>query len=919
MATPKKRTRAERKKAEGEGGAVSPHHSLPSPKRKKGGKGKAPEVAPASPLDDEPEAEVESGASPALPGMMEDEGDEAGVEADKSRSKGKRPVKESRGAPVGKGKRPARHESSPRAVAGALPDFEEEDEGEAEGGEGKGGEEGVGGGGGGEDEDEDEVPEEPLGRKRPREHHQPGEESLYVDTRPAKKRHVGDASETTLTGAGESLPREESEDSVFNEHDRLLTLIAENKPASQPIEDYLTKYELDDVGAHTAEDWYPFPQVFNGNDANTLELKEFWRTCNTAPDCREFIYRALTQVELARDYPLAERKQMCLDMVHRHSSTDEDLWREAPGPERYLCDRFSRAEAWPLTYQALHDAWNRARAQLNEKGVVSTQLHAEFAALMLWAEKIFKHDKIYLAPTQELPDDTVENCIRHLRNRLRDDVSTLSDPLWNDKIRDSSSEQLRQLWDQRYDAVLDSEEMPESLADARLNVEWEKVQLRLADYDVPHRLRHRFSDFKSIADQSLAIYGELLLPPDPDKTHESEWPEAYLEELTVSVTDQSFQNHLDAWERAIAAANGASQQALQDRFEETQELLEDGVAMWRPDEEIPPSQDRVRRRTDTSLGFGEERSHLQKGDHWNSHSVLGTGGNGQARLWVKVDPSMKITDRIAVKEVFLSERRGPDHLLSWNWDSYWFGEIHNREPIEEHVPRMLENCEDHDNIVRCYGAAIYDKLCMYRLYSEYCPHGDLLGLIRAHRRAGRLVDENVFLALQDDKDGLWPGIPVPKLGDFGTVRESAPEDPRLHAARNTYGYRAPEMFCRDNSREPQMQFSSDVWAIGRVMHCLVHLIEDPLQMPEYTLEDDPALYLAKFRQPAPYSDTLMGSIWDCLHQDPDARERIDVLWTDIQGEVGKMESHRRPARKHKQPEPGEAKLLFKPDTVLQWT
>ncbi|KAF2168609.1 hypothetical protein M409DRAFT_21355 [Zasmidium cellare ATCC 36951] len=1059
MATSKRKTRAGKKLDEKEGKSVSPPRALSLSKavKKRGPKTRAARTEIATSQDDEAVADPRNDERSASLDMPGDGGEDAdGAELSRPISKGKGATNQTQGKRGSKRKQGTPNDVTARAGADVPSTIREEVHG---------GGEGVFGGpipprnssssptGSIPKGDSNGEPEDRGKQRTKKRHRRPREstgDSLQEDGPPPKKRNVGTTNEPALSGAGEhsnshrelvdddrspahqddtvntgvatdmSQPQVDLRDhndvraqatadgydydaaEMARDRQRLLDHIAKGKPASQPVEDYLHKYEpagerliyfvlLNWIGKHGfgadwsqatpidyyvedlmlpfSEKWGPLPRAFDGNDPETRELMEYWRTCRTAPACRGFVRRALTNEKLAQEYTLAHRIHTCLEVIRRHPSTDQTLWEASPEPERYLSGLFPLGEEWPLTYEGLRHAWSTSRAQLDERGEVSPVLHVEFADLYRWAQGMFKQKGLYLAPDDPMPDDTVENCVRqHMRDWLRHGALFLLKPLWDDSIRDSQSEEQRQFLQQEYEHMEASGELSFTVEWLTWKREWEHIENRLAGYDLPHRLRHRFRDFKSMADESLEEYGELLHPPDPESR---DWPGAYLDELGFSVRSQSSQNHHQAWNKAIAAAHGPLQVELQLRYEDMLAEVRRGVAMWRPDEQQPPSPDEFRHRTTRSLGFGEDRSQLQRGDHWNFHSVLGEGGHAQAALWVKLDSTMKTTERMVLKDVFMNHE-------NWDSDDHWFGALHDRRPIEERVPMILQGYEDSDNIVRCYGAAIYDSVCMNRIYSEFCPHGDLAGIIRAHRRARHmgLVDENgnrldhriperalwaifealvsavcllqqghlpvtgrqrphdqipfihcdikphnVFLALADDTDGLWPGIPTPKLGDFGIVEQTELDNPLKYTGTGTPGYRAPETYSRDPDRQAYIEFASDVWAIGLVMYCLVNLIERPLQRDalEYSLEDNPTRFPPAFDQDVTYTDDLLRTISRCLTQRPEDRIWIDDLWHDIHYQVATMEGNTGSVPKLRQPEDGEANFMFARDVYLQWT
>lgn len=118
-------------------------------------------------------------------------------------------------------------------------------------------------------------------------------------------------------------------------------------------------------------------------------------------------------------------------------------------------------------------------------------------------------------------------------------------------------------------------------------------------------------------------------------------------------------------------------------------------------------------------GSGVDRSDL-KGT-WKFKGNIGKGGFGQVSCWDQVDGNNNVVDRLILKEAYAQ---------SWDDPGWWLGDLNLRRPKEHAFQKYLSDLPDSSCIakVRTYG--IYENIRMYRLYLEYCRHGDLWQMLR---------------------------------------------------------------------------------------------------------------------------------------------------------------------------------------------
>ena len=322
---------------------------------------------------------------------------------------------------------------------------------------------------------------------------------------------------------------------------------------------------------------------------------------------------------------------------------------------------------------------------------------------------------------------------------------------------------------------------------------------------------------------------------------------------------------------------------------------------------------------------------------WICTGMLG-GGMADAALWIQLNEDETVLSRVVRKDTHLSAGE-------WTDASRWAGDPKTpagRVPLEYHCQKKVQESSEARNAVQASKCEVDVKRLQYRLYSHYCPYGDLGGFIKRNARnkpipeawiwmvfaalvdcglimerggIEELPDEqwkqvvhrdlkpaNTFLDLEDADS--WPLYPKPRLGDFGLAFETW-EDDELNPLiwnRNvgTRGFKAPEQcrFIGCETREPvhafQLLAHTNVWGVGMIIWSLVHKFvpssgNQPSYLPggifEYSMHRD----LKKA-----YSAELVSMIADCIKFDPAARPSFaqlrDRIETFIAGEEGVYDS-----------------------------
>ncbi|KAG9846405.1 kinase-like protein, partial [Aureobasidium melanogenum] len=271
-------------------------------------------------------------------------------------------------------------------------------------------------------------------------------------------------------------------------------------------------------------------------------------------------------------------------------------------------------------------------------------------------------------------------------------------------------------------------------------------------------------------------------------------------------------------------------------------------------------------------------------DDRGQEQPLGDGGLGVVHLWCCIDANNRVIDRVIVKNVFPGTE-------AWALPSMWRDGRIGGEPreamISNEVYDQLEtaNAGDGQFVTRqrnpLSGKPITYRIPSYKLYFEYCPHGDLhtqimaqtqekrryrvskaktpgghpqrksqvirdvpfhegfiwrmfealakcaVAMERANVLHGDLCPTNIFLGASDpNRFKIWP---IPKLSDFGSSRHID------FMTRNRFqdweeamqvSFAPPELARPNGQYEVpglKVTHKTNVWQIGMVIACMMRL------------------------------------------------------------------------------------------------
>lgn len=365
---------------------------------------------------------------------------------------------------------------------------------------------------------------------------------------------------------------------------------------------------------------------------------------------------------------------------------------------------------------------------------------------------------------------------------------------------------------------------------------------------------------------------------------------------------------------------------------------------WAPHEPVPLLPKRGRQAED--LTFDGARSRL--GGSWIFKGTAGAGNFGHAGIWERTDGiGGGVADRIVIKESYQGD--------SFGTHTYWDGKLYRRVIKEYSLTKSLTDLPNSKHIVKPLAFAVYEHLRMYRVYMEYCAHGDLENAIKkVSTGAGRIPErqiwsifealvsalclmnygglpgtgqpdhttilhrdikpQNVFLGeVQADN---WQGIPIAKLGDFGLVTRVGDQGAQS-VGLGTRQYCSPEQQHGANvppmkDRNPDgMSAKSDLWAVARIILSLMNLEEcDDIRPFRFDSLDDQLEIKENLRNS--YSELLCTTVTNMLKMESRDRPSAADVWDTIQHRVntafpprGTMKSGGAPA--------GEAPIYIAPE------
>ncbi|KAH0343504.1 kinase-like protein, partial [Aureobasidium melanogenum] len=295
---------------------------------------------------------------------------------------------------------------------------------------------------------------------------------------------------------------------------------------------------------------------------------------------------------------------------------------------------------------------------------------------------------------------------------------------------------------------------------------------------------------------------------------------------------------------------------------------------------------------------------LPAGHIWKYSKSIGGGAQGKAHLWVHLDETQKIVDRIVIKN-FVAESKyitedGPT----------------GRVPTEAYISQLLvpDNSKEFYTVPILACQPISGSTGGWRTYSPYYSLGNFENLVNKHttdsplpeaflwfffhRMAKALVvmdetlrkddkgpviihndikPDNIFLGSPGSlgKDADFIMYPPAYLGDFGLAFTTHLGDQGFAEAGGAFGWWPPEHHTNEEWRGRPFS-STNVWQIGFLILCAMNGITDPDQPnADAVLRYDAGRWehLTEDGAFAGYSDSLQSLVHACLCSNPS--DRID--------------------------------------------
>ncbi|KAG9670099.1 kinase-like protein, partial [Aureobasidium melanogenum] len=297
--------------------------------------------------------------------------------------------------------------------------------------------------------------------------------------------------------------------------------------------------------------------------------------------------------------------------------------------------------------------------------------------------------------------------------------------------------------------------------------------------------------------------------------------------------------------------------------------------------------------------------HLPAGHIWKYSEAIGEGGQGKAHLWVHLDETQKVIDRIVIKNFIPESTNAINEHGSTD-----------RIPTEAYIGQLLVPDDSKHlytvPILACQP--ITSSTAGWRTYTPYYSLGNFESLVNRHtadaplpeaflwfffyRMAKALVamdetlrkddkgpvvihndikPDNIFLGSPGSlgKDADFIMYPPAYLGDFGLAFTTRLGDEKFSEIGGASGWWPPEHHTPEHYHGRTFS-SANVWQIGFLILCAMNGITDPDQPNADAVlryDDGRWKHLIDDGTFAGYSDSFKGLVHACLCCNPS--DRID--------------------------------------------
>ncbi|KXT13342.1 hypothetical protein AC579_6033 [Pseudocercospora musae] len=309
--------------------------------------------------------------------------------------------------------------------------------------------------------------------------------------------------------------------------------------------------------------------------------------------------------------------------------------------------------------------------------------------------------------------------------------------------------------------------------------------------------------------------------------------------------------------------------------------------------------------------------------HWRGALEFAAGANF-AGLWVKVDKNDTIIDRLVRKCEVVSASSWPQKFRQQD--------TANPTPLEAYFANKCASVSpSHFAGIRSWNS---DRVkYILTLYSPFCAHGDLAGIIDKSVASGTplpepflwaaflhlveacmimrngslgqgLVPDWYYVIHRDIKPGnifidgpgeRFPAYPTLKVADFGLATETYKDDPnnpsQYNGGSGSAPYRPPEQLNKKRRladsgtpeqelEEPRLWEWTNVYAIGVVMYQMYHNWELLKAEQKYLVPNEADWYMSN--PSVTRSPNLQKYIARCIRRKPERRTGLDKLYDKLQ-------------------------------------
>lgn len=259
---------------------------------------------------------------------------------------------------------------------------------------------------------------------------------------------------------------------------------------------------------------------------------------------------------------------------------------------------------------------------------------------------------------------------------------------------------------------------------------WVGRDSQIKALDLPRRLRVRYDDLYARVCDAGTRYNTLIDPremPKLDLVAVNTWCDQINQELIQGLT--SSVDYL--WEDYDPEHQD---EEFDKRYGRMLNYVQYGFPPYGPSENSPKeARDFAAwiRQKSEKLSYDARRADLtDRAGPWVYQGYLGSGSFGCVSIWHQYSRNFTVINRAAIKECY--------NARYWNDNVRWEGPKELRVPSEFTIQKSLSESRGGHNIVHCRAYGLYESMSMYRLYMEYCQHGDLESALEDYERLSRI-------------------------------------------------------------------------------------------------------------------------------------------------------------------------------------